>query len=151
MNKNNKSDIDRRSNKDRRSKLTNPFHPYYALFGRRNRLRRLENGPYFLDRYGQRLFMVIMLIIVLSLVDAFSTIYLLDRGVVVEFNPIMDSVIALGPEHFVITKLALTFLGILLLIFRKQHHRAAIILPGVACLYILITFYHIYIFFVHAT
>ncbi len=98
MNKKKKTDIDKRS-ENRRSKRTNPFHPYYALFGRRQGLRRLEDDPYFVDRYSQRLFMVIMLIIVLSLVDAFFTIYFINAGVVVEFNPIMDSAITISPAY----------------------------------------------------
>ncbi|MBI5184068.1 MAG: hypothetical protein HY999_06860 [Nitrospinae bacterium] len=141
--------IDRRFNRDRRSKRTNPFHPYYTLLGRRQRLRRLENEPYFLDQYSEKLFIGIMFIIGLSLVDAFFTIYLINRGVIVELNPIMDSVIAIGPQHFVIIKLTLTFLGVLLLIFCKQHPMITMILSGVVFLYILIALYHIFILLSH--
>ncbi len=56
---------------------------------------------------------------ILSCMDAFFTLQLLDRGAI-EMNPIMATVIGQGTLAFAATKMLLTGLGILVLVFLSQ-------------------------------
>ena len=56
---------------------------------------------------------------ILSCMDAFFTLQLLDRGAI-EINPVMDAVIGRGTLSFAVTKMLLTGLGILTLVFLSR-------------------------------
>ena len=55
----------------------------------------------------------------LSCIDAFFTLQLISRGAL-EVNPIMESMIGKGTLAFAATKMLLTGLGILVLVFLSQ-------------------------------
>lgn len=55
----------------------------------------------------------------LSCFDAFFTLQLIDRGMV-EINPVMEIMIGKGTLHFAATKMLLTGLGILMLVFLSR-------------------------------
>ena len=78
-------------------------------------------------------------IMVMSCVDAFFTLELLDRGAV-EVNPVMAAAIGKGAKTFALTKMLLTGLGILALVFTAKAMFVRRIRTGL----ILTTFFNVY-------
>ena len=94
---------------------------YLLCGGRRQTIRRYEDRQnyFYVDRYRQSLFGVIVLILFLSVMDAILTLYLINHGAI-EINPIMAFYLEVGPYTFLFVKYALTSVGLLiLLIFRN--------------------------------
>lgn len=101
-------DIDRRSDSDRRRKGIPALKPLLTYRRRRN-LRRASDrrGLALLDYYHPSLLIPIILILVLSVVDALLTLFLMDNGAV-ELNPVMAFFIELGSLPFLMAKYTLT-------------------------------------------
>jgi hypothetical protein len=101
-------DMDRRSSLDRRRKGI-PSIRSIIVYRRRRYLRRASDrrGLALFDYYHPPLLLSIILILVLSVVDAFLTLFLMDYGAV-ELNPIMAFFIELGNLPFFAAKYALT-------------------------------------------
>jgi hypothetical protein len=111
---------EKRSGTDRR---TDQFPKWrYLLFsGRRAKARRKEDmhRTFYFDRYSSNLFAAIVAILLLSVLDALLTLYLLDNGLT-ELNPVMSFFIKYGPFVFMMAKYFLTCVGvIILLLFRN--------------------------------
>jgi hypothetical protein len=106
--------IDRRTNNKARLK--------YLLFnGRRERSRRDEDrGKAFIfDRYNQKLFFAITVILVLSILDAVLTLVVIQRGAT-ELNPVMAYFLEHGTLTFIVAKYVLTSIGVLILLIFKN-------------------------------
>lgn len=106
--------IDRRTNNKSRLK--------YLLFnGRRERSRRDEDrGKAFIfDRYNQKLFLAITVILVLSILDAALTLVVIQRGAT-ELNPVMAYFLEHGTPTFIVAKYVLTSIGVLILLIFKN-------------------------------
>ncbi len=58
-------------------------------------------------------------IMLLSCIDAFLTLQLLDRGAI-EVNPVMAAVIGISTSTFTVTKMLLTSVAILALVFLSR-------------------------------
>jgi hypothetical protein len=108
--------MERRRGPDRRrkhsSKLLAPF-----IRGRRSHIRRRSDHRTFtlLDRYENLHMSAIALVLLLSMVDAFMTLFLIDHGAV-EANPIMAYYLKQGPLTFVLTKYMLTAASVFLVV-----------------------------------
>ena len=111
---------ERRSGADRRKMRASGFSKYW-LMGRRGSLRREgdRHGRYGPDRHGHKTFILILLIVSLSVLDAIFTLNLVSRGAA-ELNPIMNYYLNRGPVVFFVTKYLLTFASILLILL-YQH------------------------------
>jgi hypothetical protein len=111
---------ERRSFKDRRSKPTSPF-TLASLRGRRRQVRREEDASVhrYVDLYDWDIVSLILLILLLSLSDAFLTLLLIEMGSS-EINPVMAFFLEFGPLHFVLSKYALTALGSIWLLIHKN-------------------------------
>jgi hypothetical protein len=84
---------------------------------RRRQLRRGEDAEIlFLDWHHPWLFFLAVGIMLLSCVDAFMTLRLLDHGMV-EVNPIMASLLGQGTGVFTSMKVLMTGTSILILVF----------------------------------
>jgi hypothetical protein len=93
---------------------------YGFLFSRRRAVRREGDGDVvFLDWHHPWLFFLATGTMVLSCADAFLTIRLIDLGMI-EANPFMKAIMAHGTLAFTSTKLAMTAVGILMLVFLAQ-------------------------------
>jgi hypothetical protein len=93
---------------------------YGFLFSRRRAVRRDGDGDVvFLDWHHPWLFFLATGTMVLSCADAFLTIRLIDLGMI-EANPFMKAVMAHGTLAFTSIKLAMTGVGILMLVFLAQ-------------------------------
>ena len=118
--------IERRTNVERR-KLSLLAHMNTRSDRHRRRSSRRECDRYnsYVDWYGPTLFLVVLALLLLSIIDATLTLYLLSQGAV-ELNPVMDWLIRFNPQLFVVVKLGLTGVGAVVLlghfnfrIFRK--------------------------------
>lgn len=137
---------ERRSGKDRRRKSTNPFSLKWAIKGKRRRGRRSTDDTRFFDKYSDRLFFALIIILVLCAFDGVATMYHIIRGTAVELNPIMDYAIQLGSRKFILFKLTLTFACLLMLVFYRHARGVKKAILFIVFLYILLTLYHLFIF-----
>jgi len=111
---------DKRASMDRRD-----FSWRTVLFGflrsRRHRTRRSDEGEVlFLDWHHPWLFVMAVGTMLLSCVDAFMTLELLSHGMV-EINPVMAAILQYGTGSFAATKMAMTGIGILTLVFLAKR------------------------------
>ena len=115
------SDFDeRRSGADRRTHQF-PKLRYLLFAGKRSRARRQEDWhrAFYFDRYSSNIFAAIVAILLLSILDALLTLYLIDHGAT-ELNPIMSYFIEHSPLLFMGAKYLLTCVGVvILLLFRN--------------------------------
>lgn len=86
---------------------------------RRDKRRELEEEPLFTDWHHPWLFFLATGTMLLSCVDAFFTLQLLNNGAV-EINPVMNAMIGHGTASFAATKMLLTGSGILTLVFLSR-------------------------------
>jgi hypothetical protein len=88
----------------------------YARSRRRGHRRQTEIEPMFSDWHHPWLFFLATGTMLLSSLDAFFTLKLLSRGAV-EVNPIMAAVMGHSTTTFAVTKMILTGLGIMALVY----------------------------------
>lgn len=115
--------LDRRSGIDRRSRKI-PDIKLLIVKGRRERIRRQADRHkfFFFDRYSARLLAAILLILLLSLIDSFFTLFLTGHGAD-EINPVMAYFLNLSPWAFISVKYFLTSIGVtVLLIFHGFYY-----------------------------
>jgi hypothetical protein len=93
---------------DRRQRVLPPIR-YLIAAGRRRAVRRSDDHQrvVILDRYSPKLFGCIVGILLLSILDALLTLYLIEHGSS-ELNPVMDYFLKKGPFIFSIAKYTLT-------------------------------------------
>ncbi|NIS61315.1 MAG: hypothetical protein GTO13_11625 [Proteobacteria bacterium] len=141
------SEEDRRIVRDRRQKPTKPFSRY-MLSGRRQSIRRRTDRKthLYVDLYGHHLLLSILLIILLSIFDAYFTIFHLERGAR-EINPFMDFLIGYGNIYFFAIKYILTALGLFVLCIYKSLSVARIIIICILFFYLTVFANHLLLFF----
>ena len=118
---------EKRCGKDRRTHRF-PKLKYLLFAGRRARVRREEDweGTFYFDRYSSNIFAAIVLILLLSVLDALLTLYLVEKGST-ELNPVMSYFLKYGPFVFMGAKYFLTCLGVvILLLFRNTLRKRSV-------------------------
>jgi len=108
--------VDKRAATDRRV-----FGWRTVFFGfvrsRRHAHRRDEESEIvFIDWHHPWLFFLAVGTMLMSCLDAFMTLQLIDRGMI-EVNPVMAAIMGQGTSAFAISKMVLTGTGILALVF----------------------------------
>jgi hypothetical protein len=105
---------DRRSGGDRRRRRMSDLRWLFRM-GRRRGVRRGSDrlGLHFMDYYSPRIFYVLVLVLLLSVADAFLTLWLMDNGAV-ELNPVMAYFLAVGDDAFLAAKYFLTSLSVII-------------------------------------
>lgn len=88
----------------------------FVLSRRHAHRREADEEVIFLDWHHPWLFFLATGTMLLSCADAFLTLKLLDLGMI-EANPVMNAIMAHGTTVFTSTKLAMTAVGILMLVF----------------------------------
>jgi hypothetical protein len=83
---------------------------------RRDARRASESEPLFSDYHHPWLFFLAICIMLMSCLDAFFTLQLLERGAT-EVNPVMAALIGKSTSTFAATKMLVTGLGVLALVF----------------------------------
>ena len=106
---------------------------------RRDTRRGSEDAPLYTDWHHPWLFFLATGTMLLSCMDAFFTLQLLDRGAI-EINPAMAVMIGQGTLAFAATKMLLTGLGILILVFLSQTRMFNLMRTGLV-LTVFFTFY----------
>lgn len=86
---------------------------------RRNHRRDADPEPLFTDWHHPWLFFLSIGIMLLSSLDAFLTLQLIDRGAF-EVNPVMALAMGGGTAVFAVSKMLLTGIGILTLVFLSR-------------------------------
>ena len=95
---------------------------YGFTFSRRHVHRRhVDNEVIFLDWHHPWLFFLATGTMLLSCADAFLTLQLMNLGMI-EANPFMNAVMSQSILLFTSTKLAMTAVGILILVFLAKAH-----------------------------
>jgi Domain of unknown function (DUF5658) len=115
------STLDRRGRADRRRRVW--WSVWYGNFNPRRRgpQRRLDDsGFHSLDWHSAHLLAVAIGILLLSVVDAFMTVVLLQGGAE-EVNPVMALVVYRSVTVFATLKMALTSVGIILMVFLARY------------------------------
>jgi hypothetical protein len=111
-----------RSINDKRDELERRDFTWRTVFfgftrSRRREHRRLvDDDVVFLDWHHPWLFFLATGTMLLSCADAFLTLQLIDRGMI-EINPVMGAAMAHSTILFTSTKLAMSGIGILILVF----------------------------------
>jgi hypothetical protein len=115
---------DRRIVGDRR-KLRSRFLSKHTIFGGRRRIirRREDKKSHILvDSYDLRTFIVILLLLMLSISDAYLTLTLVKTYDAIELNPIMALYLEAGNITFFLEKFLITSMAVF--IFCVFSHRA---------------------------
>jgi hypothetical protein len=110
-----------RDGQDRRTEQTSPFS-LASLRGRRKAIRRKDDrsAHFYVDLYGLDEGLIFILILMLSVADAFLTLALID-GDTTELNYVMYYYMQLGPLSFLLVKYLLTAVGLLFLLIHKNY------------------------------
>ena len=111
--------IDLRKTDDRREFSWRTVVYGFIRSRRRGNRRFDEAEPLFTDWHHPWLFFMATGIMILSCCDAFFTLQLINRGAT-EVNPVMAAVMENGAGPFAITKMVMTGLGILALVFLSR-------------------------------
>jgi hypothetical protein len=95
----------------------------------------------------RRLFMYVLLSLMMSGYDAVATMEHIRRGVALEGNPLMDSLIQRNAVLFFFVKMVLTALGLMFCYNFSRFKTAQLGIKVVASLYALVCVYHTFIVF----
>jgi len=132
-----------RSGDDRRQRPT-PMFSRYLLFGRRRRGRRDgERERIYVDRVGASVAAAFVAVCLLSVADAYLTLYELSRGAT-EANPIMRAALDLGSGGFVLVKTLMTVLGAAFLALHKTWRLGRACLAAAVVGYLALMGWHLY-------
>ena len=130
--------LSNRSGKDRRNR--SGFNIRSFLFGgKRKTIRREEDKQriFYLDHYSSWLFIIIVSILILCVIDAFLTLFLLNHGAY-ETNPVMAFFLKFGPLTFFISKYLLTTIPVICLLMFRNTVVRVIKLSARSVLYVIV-------------
>ncbi|MDP4248089.1 MAG: DUF5658 family protein [Bacteroidota bacterium] len=126
---------------------------HFIFGGRRKTLRRTEDkqGLKFVDGYNPALMRFIVLLLILSIIDGFMILYLLDHGVY-EINPIMAFCLDFGPWFFLTSKFLLTCFGATCLLVVSNSHvfgdriQVRDVFPAMLVLYLMVMVWNSFLY-----
>jgi uncharacterized protein DUF5658 len=131
---------------DRRKAPTPRFSRYTWWGGRRQGPRRGEEREgSFVDRYGRRLFLLVLWVALMNIGDSFFTLVHLQAGGV-ELNPVAQLMLTTGRWNFVFVKSILIALALIVLAVHKNFHLARVGLWTAAGTYTCLVAYHLLLF-----
>ncbi len=136
---------DRRIIDDRRKKST-PFLSRQTIFGGlRKTIRREEDQKkhIFIDNYGLRLFITLVLLLILSISDAYLTLTLVKARNATELNPIMALYLEHGNITFFLVKFLFTSVAIFIFCVFNNFAVARISLALAIIIYIGVVYYEL--------
>lgn len=107
---------EKRSKNDRRTRTGISIRMLVGA-GKRESMRRQDDRQKVIlfDWYSPKLFVTILIVLILSIVDGFLTLFLLEHGAY-EVNPIMAYLIDVSPSAFVAVKYSLTCMAALIVL-----------------------------------
>jgi hypothetical protein len=108
--------IERRSGKDRRKRSFHFLRRPFSTGRRRTLRRKSDRCRFFLfDYYSPKLFYSIVLVLLLSVLDALLTLVLISEGAQ-ELNPVMAYFLAFGPNIFLLAKYLITSASVVIVV-----------------------------------
>ena len=111
----------RRKNPDRRGSSQRFNLRNLGVGARRKGGRRAcDQVNCYVDRYEPHLFFMALSVVIMSCVDAFMTLNLIEAGKAVEWNPLMAALIHNDIQSFIVIKYILTALSVLILVAHKS-------------------------------
>lgn len=136
---------DRRIIDDRRKKST-PFLSRQTIFGGlRKTIRREEDKKkhIFIDNYGLRLFITLLLLLILSISDAYLTLTLVNAHNATEVNPIMALYLEHGSITFFLVKFLFTSVAVFIFCVFNNFAVARISLALAIIIYVGVVYYEL--------
>ncbi len=138
--------IEKRERGDRRKSPTPMLSRFTFFGGRRSHGRREgEDINIFVDRFGQSLFLVATLVILLNVLDAFFTLLFLGNGGR-ELNPIAQFFLDLGPLAFLLVKTAGIGICVAYLVLVNRFKGAKVGMGIVFVIYLALLGWHFYLY-----
>ena len=128
-----------------RRKRPTPMVSKYTFVGGR---RASAEPDSYTDIYKIPVLVAMLAVTSLNVLDSFFTLVYLQRGGS-EANPIADWMINHGPQFFVFFKTFVMGGALAILCLHKNFHRARIGIWLGSTLYVLLTAYHLFLFFRH--
>lgn len=111
--------VERRQKSDRRRSPTRPLS-LHSLRGRRRQARRREEDRnYYVDRYERHYFVLVSLILVLCILDAYFTLKIIDFGGK-ELNRFMFAFLYKSPAAALVFKYGVTVVCLTFLLIHKN-------------------------------
>ena len=111
--------VDQRAEVDRRMFSWRTVFFGYVRSRRRHPRRGVDSEVLFLDWHHPWLFFLAVGTMLMSCLDAFMTLQLLERGMV-EANPVMAAILGQGTTAFAVSKMLMTGTSILILVFMAK-------------------------------
>jgi hypothetical protein len=145
--------FDKRRLPDQRRAPTKPWSRY-SLIGRRKKARRAEEDKnYYVDRYESHYFLLITLILILCVLDAYFTLKFLEVGGK-ELNLLMLKLIDKDPSLAMVFKYVCTALGITFILIHKNfivfgRVKVYSLIYVIFSIYFLLVMYEVVIFVRH--
>lgn len=148
MTKKKSSQEDRRKRVDRRKKAYSRLSLKYLLEGNRRKVRR-DSDPQevYVDLFGLRDFVAVLIVLILSILDAAFTLYHISRGAE-ELNLLMAYALNLGVGYFFIIKYSITAFGVIVLCIHKNFRYIRQLFIAIITIYTLLIIYHIILLFI---
>jgi hypothetical protein len=129
-----------------RRKQSAPFLSRHTIFGgRRRTIRRKEdrNKHVFVDHYGLRLFITLLLLLILSMLDAYLTLTLVRANNAIELNPIMALYLEHGNMTFFLAKFLFTSAAVFIFCVFNHFSLTRISLALAIIIYLGVVFYEL--------
>ena len=136
---------DRRITGDRR-KLSKAFLPMQSIYsGRRETIRREVDKKKFIlvDNYSPRLFIILLLLLLLSITDAYLTLSLVKVSNATELNPIMALYLEHGTFTFFLEKFLFTSVAVFIFCVLNNFAVARVSLALAIIFYFGLVFYEL--------
>lgn len=136
---------DRRISADRR-RLPTPFFSQQTIFGGRRKTTRREKDRrkhIFLDSYGLRLFITLLLLLILSVSDAYLTLTLVKVHKAAELNPIMAFYLEQGNVTFFLGKFLFTSVAVFVFCIFNHFAVVRISLTSAIVIYLCLVYYEL--------
>ena len=138
---------ERRISDDKRKKPT-PFLSRQTISGGRRRTHRREEDKrkhIFLDNYGLRLFITLLLLLFLSISDAYLTLTLVKTYNAAELNPVMALYLEHGNITFLLGKFLFTAVAVFIFCVFNHFTAARLSLSLAIILYLGVVYYELII------
>ncbi len=136
-----------RDSSDRRRRPTPIISRFTFIDGKRKLIRRDKDkkGHLFVDLYSTRLLLIVVLLLGMSCLDAFLTLTLIEKGKVVEANPIMAYFLEFGVMPFTMIKFGITAAALVVLCLFKNVNITRIGIPLTIKIYLAVIIYELYL------
>ncbi|MFT7618187.1 MAG: hypothetical protein ACI97A_001828 [Planctomycetota bacterium] len=133
--------VDRRNDDDRRGVPTGIWDSLFSKGSRASGRRLGEDKNIYVDLYGRREIVLVILILVLNILDAFFTLDYLEKGGK-EANPVAQGLLDLGNTWFICAKSFLVGICLAFLLVHKKFSYVDMALGLLCAFYSLLLCYH---------